>query len=60
MEADDVDGFNPWVDLCEAPLDDTIIPDNDFNMDDLIDWNHFDDMMIAVNESDALGLVLGT
>lgn len=56
----DADGLNHWVDLCQAQLDDTIIPDNDFTMDDLIDWNHFDDMIIAVKESGALGLELGT
>lgn len=56
----DVDVFNHWVDLCQAQLDRTIIPDNDFTMDDLIDWNHFDDMMITVKGSDALGLELGT
>lgn len=56
----DVDGFNHWVDLCQAQLDAAIIPDNDFTLDDLIDWNHFDDMMVTVKESDALGPVLGT
>lgn len=55
----DVDGLNHWVDLYQAQLDHTIIPDN-FSMDDLIDWNHFDDMTITVKELDALGLELGT
>ena len=54
----DVDGFNHWVDLCLAQLNDTIIPDKDFTMDDFIDWNHFDDMMITAKES--LGLELDT
>ena len=56
----DVGGFNHWVDLCQAPVDDTMIPDNDFTMDDLIDWNLFDDMMIHEEEPDVLRLDLGT
>lgn len=52
----DAGGFNYSVDFCQAQLDAAIIPDNDFTMDDLIDWNHFDDMMVAtLKESDALG-----
>ncbi|KAK0247130.1 hypothetical protein B0A54_17853 [Friedmanniomyces endolithicus] len=55
----DVDGFNHWVDPCQAQVDAAIIPDIDFTMDDLIDWNHFDETMINVKESDALNLALG-
>ena len=52
----DVDSFNHWVGLYQAQLYDTTILDNEFTMDDLIDWNHFDGMM----GSDALGLEWGT
>lgn len=55
----DVDGFNHWFDLCQAQRDDTIIPDNDFTTN-FIDWNYFDVMTMAVKESGALGLELGT
>lgn len=55
-----VDGFNQRVDLCQAQPDATIISGDDFTMDDLIDWDHFDDMMRNVEKSDALGLGLGT
>jgi len=48
----DVHDSNHCFDLCQAQLDDAIIPDSDFTVDDLIDWNHFDEMM--GEEPDAL------
>lgn len=55
----DVDVFNPWVDLWQTQLDAAIMPDSDSTMDDLIDWNRFDDVMATVKETDALGPALG-
>lgn len=43
-----VDGFNHRVDLFQAQLDATTISESGFTMDDLIDWDHFDDMTIDV------------
>lgn len=45
---------NHWADLCQAQLDATIVPDTDFSIDDLIDWNLIDDTMKTVKEFDAL------
>lgn len=55
----DVDGFDHWVGLCQAQLDDMLIPDKDFVMEDFINWNHFDNMTMTVKESHALDLELG-
>ncbi|KXL51148.1 hypothetical protein M433DRAFT_140886 [Acidomyces richmondensis BFW] len=44
----EVNSFNHRIDFCQAQLDSTIITDVDFTMDDLIDWNQFDDTITAV------------
>ncbi|KAK0256588.1 hypothetical protein LTR74_017555 [Friedmanniomyces endolithicus] len=59
MLLQDVDDLDHWVDLCQAQLDAAIIPHIDFTMDDLIDWNNFDDTMMNVKESNALNSGLG-
>ncbi|KAK0951036.1 hypothetical protein LTR91_025251 [Friedmanniomyces endolithicus] len=58
MFLQDVDDLDHSVDLCQAQLDAAIIPDLDFTMDDLVDWNHFDDTMTSAKESIALNSAL--